>query len=85
MKKLSREYYKMLEELQAIDFTLFELNLDHDTHPGDHAALNQYNSLSLQRNHMRKKFEAKFGPLTNFGNTPMGNHRWSEGPWPWEV
>ena len=54
---MKKDYYRLLEELQALDFTLLELNLFLDTHPGDPAAQNQYNALSIQRNQLRKKFE----------------------------
>ena len=37
-KACDAQYYEMLEELQALDFVLVELNLYLDTHPGDFQA-----------------------------------------------
>ena len=37
------EYYQLLEEIQAIDFVIVELNLYLDTHPHDVEAIKQYN------------------------------------------
>jgi len=43
MKKLSPEYYRDLEEIQAVDFALVELKLYLDTHPNDQQAMQQFN------------------------------------------
>lgn len=37
------EFYQLLEEIQAIDFVIVELNLYLDTHPHDYEAINQFN------------------------------------------
>ncbi|MCL6592599.1 MAG: spore coat protein CotJB, partial [Alicyclobacillus sp.] len=35
---------------------------------------------------LMQQFEARFGPLQEFGNSPTGERwTWSEGPWPWQV
>lgn len=78
--------FEMLRELQEVDFVLVELNLYLDTHPNDFHAIDQYNHYVKVRDKIRCKYEAKFGPLTNFGYSfnqyPKG---WAEGPWPWEI
>lgn len=77
---------RLLKKLQEVDFVLVELNLYLDTHPSDLAALEQYNQCAKKRDKIRYHYEAKYGPLTNFGHSynryPEG---WSEGPWPWEI
>jgi spore coat protein JB len=79
-------YYKLLRELQEIDFVLVELNLYLDTHPGDAGALNQYNDFALKRQSVACEFEKRYGPLMNFGHSYSGYpFQWKESPWPWEV
>jgi len=86
MKQLPRHYYTMLEELQAFDFVLVELNLYLDTHPTDHQALEQYNVIAKHREVLKEKFEQEFGPLQHFGQSCSGYpFQWIEGPWPWQV
>lgn len=38
------EFYQLLEEIQAIDFVIVELNLYLDTHPNDFEAIQQFNN-----------------------------------------
>ncbi|OYD08900.1 spore coat protein CotJB [Paludifilum halophilum] len=84
---MKADYYRLLEELQAIDFVLVELNLYLDTHPGDPQATQQYNKYCRIRDQLKKQYEAHFGPLQHFGRScmdPRGQH-WNEPPWPWQV
>ncbi|KIL51171.1 spore coat protein CotJB [Jeotgalibacillus campisalis] len=83
---LSPDYYKQLEEIQAVDFVIFELVLYLDTHPNDSQAIEQYNHYAAHSLKLKIEFEAKHGPL-RFG-MPMRNDQrweWSEAPWPWQV
>ncbi|WP_018660463.1 spore coat protein CotJB [Heyndrickxia acidiproducens] len=86
MKKLPKEYYTLLEELQSLDFVIVELNLYLDTHPDDQAAVEQYNATVRSRKKVKREFEKQFGPLTSFGYSysPYPFH-WKEAPWPWQV
>ncbi|CAG7631224.1 spore coat protein CotJB [Paenibacillus allorhizosphaerae] len=79
-------YYAMLEELQAVDFVLVELNLYLDTHPLDGGAIQQYNQCAQKRMHLAHQFEMEFGPLMAFGHS-FSKHpwQWTETPWPWQV
>ena len=80
------QYYKLLQELQAIDFTLLELNLYLDTHPKDYKILEQYNSCAQQRMKLADEFQLKYGPLQNFGHFySQFPWEWSQAPWPWQV
>lgn len=81
-----KEYYKMLKDLQAIDFVLVELNLYLDTHPHDGKAIKQFNQFSRHRQKIKEAFEARFGPLTGFGHSySRVPWEWSKAPWPWQV
>lgn len=83
---IDEQYYRMLEELQQLDFALVELTLYLDTHPQDLQALKQYNQLAQQRQYNANQFEAQYGPLTHYGHS-YSKHpwEWSQGPWPWQV
>lgn len=86
MTKLPEAYYKLLHEIQAVDFVLVELNLYLDTHPGDRAALEQYNLYTHKAKMLKEQYAMEYGPLQNYGNSyakePFG---WPEAPWPWQV
>lgn len=83
---ITSEYYSILSELQATDFTLTELTLYLDTHPEDEHALEQFNDFSAHKKKLKVYFEEKFGPLQQYGNSPSTDTwKWSESPWPWQV
>lgn len=85
-KKMPPEFYQMLEEIQANDFVIVELNLYLNTHPDDTAAINQFNEASKRSMELKAEFEKQFGPLMHFGysfsNYPFN---WKDTPWPWQV
>ncbi|WP_127588213.1 spore coat protein CotJB [Paenibacillus koleovorans] len=80
-------YYKLLHELQAIDFVLVELSLFLGTHPGDAQALQQFNAFHLKRTELAQQYEAAYGPLLQFGHSPNRGAvwQWGQAPWPWQV
>lgn len=80
------EFYQLLEEMQAIDFVLVELNLFLDTHPTDFEAIKQFNDTAQKSMQLKVEFEQKFGPLMNFGRS-YSNYPWDwkDAPWPWQV
>lgn len=83
---LPPEYYALLEELQAADFVLVELNLYLDTHPHDVDAIRQYNEYAKIRKTLKRDFECRFHPLENYGHSYAGYpFSWSESPWPWQI
>lgn len=85
-KQLDEEYYKLLHELQAVDFVLVELNLYLDTHPWDTNAIQQFNHCAENRRRIAQLYESKYGPLMNFGHSFSGSPwQWNDPPWPWQV
>ncbi len=85
-KKMPEKFYQLLEEIQAIDFVIVELNLYLDTHPDDFEAIKQFNELTEQSLKLKIQFEQEFGPLMNFGRS-YANYpfNWVDTPWPWQV
>ena len=85
-QQLPDEYYQLLEEIQAHDFALVELTLYLDTHPKDLEAMQQFNDLAHQSKLLKQKFEKKFGPLQQYGNSYTdANWSWGTTPWPWQI
>jgi len=85
-KKMPPEFYKQLEEIQAIDFVIVELNLYLDTHPHDYDVIQQFNENTEKSMKLKIDFEQKYGPLMNFGRS-YSNYpfNWIDTPWPWQV
>ncbi|WP_246050032.1 spore coat protein CotJB [Aquibacillus sediminis] len=85
-KTMPPEYYAQLEQIQAIDFVIVELNLYLDTHPHDYQAIQQYNQCTYESKRLKKQFEKQFGPLMHFGRS-YSNYpwNWDDTPWPWQV
>jgi spore coat protein JB len=86
MKQMPKDYYDLLEKLQAVDFALVDLTLYLDTHPNDYQAIQQFNQLAQQRKQLKKQYEATYGPLLQYGHS-YSNYpwNWNDTPWPWQV
>ncbi|HBG21807.1 MAG: spore coat protein CotJB [Syntrophaceticus sp.] len=84
---MNKSRVRMLRELQEIEFALVELNLYLDTHPNDEEAINNFNTLAIRLQQAKQSYEAKFGPLINFGHSGpvQAPWKWIEEPWPWEI
>lgn len=83
---LDEHYYRLLQELQEIDFVLVELTLYLDTHPDDAYALQQFNAFAQKRRPVVNEFEKRYGPLLQFGHSfSQYPWQWSQVPWPWQV
>ncbi len=83
---MRRNQFVMLKEIQALEFTAIDLNLFLDTHPHSRRALADYNRTVVELMGKKREYERKFGPLSNFGQSPSaGKWRWICEPWPWEI
>ena len=77
---------ELLEEIQATEFVLVELQLYLDTHPSDMEALKQFNEFSRSLDKLKAQFEGKFGPLLGFGfSQSRKTWQWINEPWPWQI
>lgn len=83
---MPQNFYQILEEIQAIDFVIVDLNLYLDTHPNDFEAIQQFNDLTEKSMKLKIEYEKEFGPLMNFGRS-YSNYpfNWVDTPWPWQV
>ena len=74
----------LMKQLQAVDFSLYELVLYLDAYPDSAEAMKYYQKLMKERARLRDSYQSQCGPLTMYGN--QGNTwDWTEGPWPWEA
>ncbi|MCX7569790.1 spore coat protein CotJB [Tumebacillus sp. DT12] len=83
-KQLTEEYYKLLHEIQAVDFVLVELNLYLDTHPSDSAIIEQYNAYAVKSKQLKEEYARRYGPLQH-GDMADKPYSWPDAPWPWQV
>jgi len=84
--KPDEAYYKLLHELQQLDFVLVELTLYLDTHPYDMQAVQQFNQFAQRRQQVAQAYESRYGPLLQFGHSfSRYPWDWSNAPWPWQV
>lgn len=81
-----KERHHLLHEIQKWQFRAVELNLFLDTHPEDQRALGDYNQAVERLSTLRRTYEERYGPLTNFGWSPSGYPwAWINDPWPWDI
>ena len=74
---------KLMEQIRAVDFALYETVLYLDVYPHSCDALETYRKLKAQSDALHAEYESVCGPLTAFGN--KGNSwDWMEKPFPWE-
>lgn len=78
------EQEKMLKEVMALDFSIIELNLYLDTHPGDRRALAIYNNYVHKLMMLKSTYEKLYGPLTARCSYSAYPWKWIDSPWPWE-
>nr|WP_276538691.1 spore coat protein CotJB [Dehalobacterium formicoaceticum] len=75
----------LLRKIQEVEFACVELNLFLDTNPEHEEALCDYNRFTEELMNLKNMYEARYGPLTNFGGSPSRfPWQWIEEPWPWE-
>ncbi|MDD6275488.1 MAG: spore coat protein CotJB [Clostridia bacterium] len=72
----------LLNQLDAVQFAMWELHLYLDTHPGDIGALKLYKKYEEKNQKLTEEYEENFGPL--FSNADPGVS-WLKNPWPWDL
>ena len=78
------EQQSALQELMALDFKLYDLQLYLNTHPFDCEALEIYQELNKEAQAARAKYESRFGPLSPINAATDCEWSWINNPWPWE-
>ena len=76
--------HRLMEQIRAVDFALYETVLYLDVYPHSCDALETYRKLMEQREALHKEYEMTHGPLTAFGNQSTTSWDWMNKPFPWE-
>ncbi len=74
---------KLMEQIRAVDFALYETVLYLDVYPHSCDALETYRKLKAQSDALHAEYESVCGPLTAFGNKG-DSWDWMGKPFPWE-
>ena len=74
-----------LGEVMALCFAAHELQLYLDTHPRDTEAFALLKSVLGLTEEAKRRYVAKFGPLTPDDLKTSEHFDWVEDPWPWMV
>ena len=75
---------KLLKEIQAEDFAVYEAILYLNGHPDCQNALCYYRQHRERLFQLKEEYEALYGPLSIYGNKDGACWRWIDAPWPWE-
>ena len=74
---------KLMEQIRAVDFALYETVLYLDVYPRSCDAMETYRKLRSRSEALHAEYEAVCGPLTAFGCKGDG-WDWMSPPFPWE-
>ena len=75
---------RLLEQIRAVDFALWETVLYLDVYPHSCDALETYHKLKAQSEALRREYEKACGPMTATGNQSTTSWDWMNQPFPWE-
>jgi spore coat protein JB len=74
---------RLLEQLQAIDYALVELNLYLEENPNDLEAINKHEALNEKKQVVRAKLEQQIGAISSYDVlSDHDNCQWSLAPSP---
>ena len=77
----SRE--KLMNEIQAYSFAVYDSALFLDAYPDSKAALDFYNKYKKLEADAISRYEQKYGPITMPQNAT--SWQWNDGIWPWQL
>ncbi|MEG0826279.1 MAG: spore coat protein CotJB [Bacilli bacterium] len=79
------EQADMLTYIDALCFSLTDLNLYLDIYPNDKCMIDLYNKYRIEKDDITKQYESKYGPLSlNSESLKQVPWAWNNAPWPWE-
>ena len=76
---------QLLNKIRQVDFAIYDTVLYLDAYPHCRKALAYYNKLLEMRSKLYAEYEAKYGPITAYGNVSKESWDWTATPWPWET
>ena len=75
----------LLNKIREARFACIDLNIYLDTHPDDEAAKTDYLCYADTLARLIDRYEAQYGPLMDFGQSPTTAGSWVFQPWPWDM
>lgn len=83
--KPMNEQAELLTYINALGFSMTDLNLYLDIYPNDKNAINLFNQYRKEKENVMKEYESKFGPIT-LNSESLNSYPWSwdDMPWPWD-
>ena len=85
--RMMQQYAFVLQETALYllyAFVLQETALYLDTHPNCRAALSYFRKNNARLAEVTAQYEAKYGPVTYYGQDCGEHWKWVDTPWPWE-
>lgn len=78
------EQERLMRRISSYNFSMWELHLFLDSHPGDCDAAKQLAEYRKKAEELTKQYENAYGPINE---TTQNTNRWAwiTGPWPWEA
>ena len=73
---------KLLRQMSAAQFSLWELHLYLNTHPSDLEALAMHEKYEVKYNKLKNEYEENFGPVSSASGEGI---EWLKNPWPWDI
>lgn len=74
----------LMMKIKKYSFTLKELNLYLDTHPGCRRALAMFEKFRKLKSAAEKEYNEKYGPIVPEQSNDESHWSWIDDPWPWE-
>lgn len=83
--KPMNEQAELLTYIDALGFSMTDLNLYLDIYPNDKNAINLFNQYRNEKENLVNQYESKFGPITlNSNSLNSYPWAWDDMPWPWD-
>lgn len=83
--KPMNEQAELLTYIDALGFSMTDLNLYLDIYPNDKNAINLFNQYRKEKESLLNQYESKFGPITlNSDSLNSFPWSWDDMPWPWD-
>ena len=83
--KPMNEQAELLTYIDALGFTLIDLNIYLDVYPDDRECIDIFNRYRKEKEKLTKEYESKYGPITidsdSLNSYPWA---WNDMPWPWD-
>ena len=74
----------LMDQIQQVEFTIYELILYLDTHPEDTFAIEQYNMSVNEHNALRAQYVKQYGPLMQGDPVNANTWTWGLSDFPWD-